>query len=215
MIVKCCNCGCDKEVTKSEFKRKKKFGSNIFCGLKCATKYQNRLKHEKYLNIYLSAPKKCPQCNSIISYEDRHKKTFCSHSCSATFNNAQKEKKEHGHCQCCGKKLPRKGRKFCSSKCCGDFRKKQTILLIESGDTTLPAAQYKKYLIEKHGDKCMKCGWDKKNPVTGNVTVELNHIDGHSENNCLSNLEIICPNCHSLTPNYKALNRGNGRKHRR
>ena len=43
----------------------------------------------------------------------------------------------------------------------------------------------------------------------------IDHIDGNSENNNLSNLRVICPNCDSLTPTYKGLNKGNGRAYRR
>lgn len=52
------------------------------------------------------------------------------------------------------------------------------------------------------------CGWDNdKKPVN----VELEHIDGNSSNNNLSNLILLCPNCHSCTPTYKSKNRGKGR----
>ena len=34
-------------------------------------------------------------------------------------------------------------------------------------------------------------------------------------NNKRENLAVLCPNCHSITPTYKALNMGHGRKHRR
>lgn len=40
------------------------------------------------------------------------------------------------------------------------------------------------------------------------VPLELNHIDGDHFNNELSNLELLCPNCHAFTPKY----RGRGRK---
>lgn len=30
----------------------------------------------------------------------------------------------------------------------------------------------------------------------------------------INNLILLCPNCHSLTPTYKALNKGNGRHNR-
>ena len=69
----------------------------------------------------------------------------------------------------------------------------------------------KRFLIENYGDKCMECGWCEINKVTGKVPIELEHIDGNSENNSLENLKLLCPNCHSLTPTYKALNSGNGR----
>ena len=43
----------------------------------------------------------------------------------------------------------------------------------------------------------------------------MEHIDGNSENNNIENLELLCPNCHSLTPTFGALNKGKGRKNRK
>jgi 5-methylcytosine-specific restriction endonuclease McrA len=60
----------------------------------------------------------------------------------------------------------------------------------------------------------MECDWNKVNETTGKVPIQLEHIDGHSENNTLSNLKLLCPNCHSLTSTFGALNKGNGRKKR-
>jgi len=39
-------------------------------------------------------------------------------------------------------------------------------------------------------------------------------VDLNSENNNPSNLELLCPNCHSQTATYKSKNEGNGRKAR-
>ena len=86
---------------------------------------------------------------------------------------------------------------------------------IENGNNTLYVDNYRRYLIYKYGEKCMECGWDKKNPVTNNVPIQLDHIDGNSDNNSLDNLKLLCPNCHSLTPTFGALNKGNGRELRR
>ena len=73
----------------------------------------------------------------------------------------------------------------------------------------------RRWLKEKRGENCWKCGWSKKNPVTKRVPVVVNHIDGNAENTCPSNLELLCPNCDSLTSTYCGLNKGNGRKARR
>jgi len=70
------------------------------------------------------------------------------------------------------------------------------------------------YLVEKFKNKCCVCGWDKKHPITGIAPLEIDHIDGNSENNVENNLRLICPNCHALTPFYKNMNRGKGRKWR-
>lgn len=71
------------------------------------------------------------------------------------------------------------------------------------------------YLIHKHGNRCSMCGWEKINPVTNKVPVQIDHIDGDYTNNKECNLRLLCPNCHSLTPNYGALNTGKGRMKRR
>ena len=72
----------------------------------------------------------------------------------------------------------------------------------------------REYILEKAGHQCEVCGWDKKNPVTGRSPLEINHIDGDAGNNRPENLQVICPNCHSLTPTWKALNKGKGNKER-
>jgi 5-methylcytosine-specific restriction endonuclease McrA len=61
----------------------------------------------------------------------------------------------------------------------------------------------------------MRCGWDEIHPITNKVPIQLDHIDGNSENNSLQNLRLLCPNCHSLTPTFGILNKGNGREWRR
>ena len=72
----------------------------------------------------------------------------------------------------------------------------------------------KKYLIWKFGEQCSRCGWAERHPKTGKVPVEVEHIDGNFANNVLTNLVLLCPNCHSLTDTYRGLNRGKGRAER-
>lgn len=73
----------------------------------------------------------------------------------------------------------------------------------------------RRYLFEKKGLACWKCGWCQINPVTQRVPLQVNHIDGDPLNNKEENLELICPNCHSVTPTFGALNKGKGRAIRR
>ena len=68
-----------------------------------------------------------------------------------------------------------------------------------------------RFLTEKYGEKCSLCGWDKRHPKTGRVPLEIDHANGNSENNVEENLRLICPNCHSLTLNFRNLYKGNGR----
>jgi len=112
-------------------------------------------------------------------------------------------------------RLPRENRKYCNPECYISHKIQRVSDRIEGGSLSEPGGQYKKYLIREHGAKCMKCGWNEKNTCSNTIPIVLNHIDGNSSNNALDNLELLCPNCDSLTPTYKGLNKGNGRHSRR
>lgn len=55
-------------------------------------------------------------------------------------------------------------------------------------------------------NRCEVCGITEWNGMP--ITLQLHHIDGDHLNNSLENLQVICPNCHSQTPNF----RGNANK---
>ena len=58
-------------------------------------------------------------------------------------------------------------------------------------------------LIALRGRKCECCGlteWLGKE-----INLEIHHKDGDRLNNSLTNLEILCPNCHSYTSNWRKL----------
>jgi len=69
----------------------------------------------------------------------------------------------------------------------------------------------RRYLLQSCSERCQRCGWSERNPYSGNSTLELEHIDGDWTNSHPSNLILLCPNCHSLTPTFRGLNRGRGR----
>lgn len=55
----------------------------------------------------------------------------------------------------------------------------------------------------KDGLKEYKCERCKRSEWEGTkIPLELHHIDGDHFNNKLSNLQILCPNCHSQTDNF-------------
>jgi hypothetical protein len=52
--------------------------------------------------------------------------------------------------------------------------------------------------IKEHRcENCKNDSWLEKK-----IPLELHHRDGDNKNNCLENLELLCPNCHALTPNF-------------
>ena len=119
------------------------------------------------------------------------------------------------YCLYCKKELTSDQRHntYCSIKCANEHRKQQKIEDWLNGKTsgTRQGGQIsesiRKYLLEKNNYKCQCCGWGEINPVTKKVPLEIHHIDGDYLNNKPENLQVLCPNCHSLTPNFKALNK--------
>lgn len=171
--------------------------------------------------------KACVTCGSEIPYEKRVN-NYCSRSCAAVFNNKTKvlsRNKPPRLCFSCGIHLTKRSQvRFCSQTCAMIKKKNSRSELISnwlSGrlSGTTPSGflirTIRFYLREFHKNRCQLCGWMKKNPTTGICPVEIDHIDGDHLNNNFQNLRLLCPNCHSLTPTFRALNKGNGRPNRK
>lgn len=122
-------------------------------------------------------------------------------------------------CENCGVELNRHQYKYCSNRCQSENQYREQIDEWKRGEKDGLKGEYglsayiRRYMFEKSSNKCMKCGWGVVNPYTGNTPLEVHHKDGDYKNNTEENLELLCPNCHSLTATYKALN-NNGRKQR-
>jgi hypothetical protein len=168
---------------------------------------------QKQLRIdsYMTDPKKCGHCTSILDYASRYKK-FCNASCSASHNNTKRVTVSTNHCPQCDKTIG-KHSKYCSVRCQKDFESANTIRKWLNGESITGLSAVRKYIKQKQNGKCAECGiseWNGKD-----ITLELEHKDGYSDNNSPDNLCLLCPNCHSQTPTYKAKNKGKGRHSRR
>lgn len=113
--------------------------------------------------------------------------------------------------------------RFCSNTCQNEFQYRRYIERwqagLETGNTgsgrNLQVSNFvKRFLFAKHACRCSRCGWSETNPTTGKVPLNVEHIDGDPWNSCEANLTLLCPNCHSLTPTFGALNKGRGRESR-
>lgn len=123
-------------------------------------------------------------------------------------------------CMQCTKALTRRWQqKYCSNQCQADARyeifKKEWLKDKKEIITKNISGHIKRYLIEKFGEKCSECGWNKKHPTTGRVPIEVDHINGNADDNDSNNVRLVCPNCHALTPSFRNLNKGKGRSWRK
>jgi len=72
---------------------------------------------------------------------------------------------------------------------------------------------YLKSIIKEYNllqQKCSECSidyWNKKL-----ITLELDHIDGCNNNCKITNLRLLCPNCHSQTSTFRGKGINNGLK---
>lgn len=164
----------------------------------------------------------CLHCQSefdkLLNQIKRFPRHFCSNSCSAKYNNPRK-RKPNQPCRRCGQEVNTKAAVFCSSKCSSAFPTERFLSLWKAGKITGNmktgvARAVRAYLFSKYRNACAQCGWSQVNQTTGLVPLEVEHIDGNWKNSSEGNLTLLCPNCHSLTPTYRALNKGRGRPFR-
>ena len=183
--------------------------------------HSSQKRSERIQREYKENPNLCAQCNMAIPYKNQHVSKFCSRSCSAKFNNARRAKVEKRECAYCGEQYSRSQKqigKYCSRSCASKSKGQLTLWLSGeiSGTTSsgLMGIYIRSYFLEIYHEKCQICGWGERNGYTGNSPLEIHHVDGNYMNNRPENLQLLCPNCHSLTSNYKKLNAGRGRKGR-
>lgn len=82
-----------------------------------------------------------------------------------------------------------------------DTRRKTANEYLSSG-SVIKSHRLKIKLLED-GIKEWKCEVCNNTEWNGQqIPLELHHIDGNHYNNELSNLQLICPNCHAFTPNH-------------
>ncbi len=100
-----------------------------------------------------------------------------------------------------------KNNKYCDNICQGLFKwynetKPEIIEGKRDGPTVL-----KKFLVEERGEKCEECGQTSTHNNKP-LVLQLDHVDGDSDNNFPSNIRLLCPNCHSQTENFGSKGKG-------
>ena len=166
----------------------------------------------------------CKNCAKEFKAKKSDARKFCSQSCSASFNNKglvrNGVKKPTVKCKNCETPIGKNSKSYCSQECHKKYEYNQRVTKWKSGEISgtikCGAANFvKRYIREKFENKCTVCGWNEVNPNTGKIPLEIHHIDGDYTNNSEDNLDLLCPNHHALTENYKGANKGNGRAYRK
>ena len=122
-------------------------------------------------------------------------------------------------CLGCGKALTKRHQKvFCSNRCQRAAEREANVARwLETGVGATSSGQghyMRDYLFRAQGGLCAVCS----SPASWQgapLCFVLDHVDGDSANNARPNLRLVCPNCDSQLPTYKARNRGKGRAWRR
>lgn len=167
----------------------------------------NRLNID-FNELIKTPPRFCLNCGKKLLGHNKNTKVFCNHSCSAIYNNKiRAKKKEYAHCLYCGKELNNQ-KKYCDQICQNKKRSDEAFERFLSNPNGKEINySIRKYIIGLKNNRCECCGWNKRNEYTKLIPLQIHHIDGNCLNNDLSNLQVLCPNCHSLTENFGSNNK--------
>ena len=199
-------------------------------GLKNIEQWRTR-RHEESVRLYTLTQKNCKYCGKSIPYEKRAN-DYCNHSCFASNNNkgvcrnklyyeelrnlgvfktpirrkiaTVRHRIETKSCPKCKSIFDgHRDKIFCTRKCRRMFETEEKI---QNGVITYRSKHaMRRYLKDLRGHRCEDCGnttWDEVE-----IPLDMHHIDGNVTNMALENLKLLCPNCHTMTINYKSKNR--------
>lgn len=151
--------------------------------------------------------KNCLHCNSEFEAKPSEIKRgfakFCSRSCSSQYSNMNKSKPENNvFCSYCGIPFYKNSSKQANSKsglyfCCREHKDLAQriggIKEIQPSHYTENGNDYRAIAFKYHPHLCNRCGYD-----LNEVALVVHHKDYNHSNNDISNLEIICSNCHAI-----------------
>lgn len=156
----------------------------------------------------IKATRTCETCSkqfdAHLSNVYKGKGRFCSVSCSSSRQRSW-TKQPNVKCSLCQKPFYKNKSKQAVSKsghffCCRAHRDAalkiggiSEIQPFKYRGKTQPSYDYREFAFAHFDDKCNRCNY---NAFTSILIVH--HKDRDRSNNDLSNLEILCPNCHAL-----------------
>ncbi len=130
----------------------------------------------------------CAECGKEFTHisSRANKAKYCSPVCYHRAVRKQgKTTYACAHCDVSFQDSASRNRKFCSKQCVNKAAK----------ETWVPTFSTVRKSMLRRGmlTCCERCGYDAAPEILG-----VHHKDRNQKNNDLANLEVLCPNCHSL-----------------
>ena len=121
-----------------------------------------------------------------------------------------RKKRSANICLACGKLTY--NAKYCNNICQGNHKRKIEFDKLQRGEI-VSEGTIKRFIFSFRGRKCEECGigeeWNNRP-----LTLQVDHIDGNSDNNSIDNLKILCPNCHTQTHTWCGRNKKNTKRNK-
>lgn len=130
----------------------------------------------------------CAVCNTSFTHiaSRANKAKYCSRKC---YYKAMHTKGsvivKCAHCETVFNASPSEKRKFCSRACINKTKKES----FKPKFSTVRKAMIRRNMLTN----CQRCEYNAEPRILG-----VHHKDRDRHNNEISNLEVLCPNCHSL-----------------
>jgi len=130
----------------------------------------------------------CLKCNKefFVPEYRKDKAKFCSQKCAK--ESLRCGKIIEYKCRYCSKTFidsPSRNRRYCSKQCVNKEQKES----FKPSYLTVRKMMIRRNMLKM----CEICGFDSTKEILG-----IHHKDGNRKNNAKENLQILCPNCHSL-----------------
>lgn len=164
---------------KSVYVMKSRYETFQFCSRSCLYKHKTT---KEFSTI------ECKICKNNFVIPKLREKTakYCGRKCySIALKNIGSIIVKCKHCEKNFKTSPSKKRIYCSRQCINKENKKT----FKPSFVCVRNAMIRRGMVEK----CEKCGYNEFKKILG-----IHHKDRNRKNNNLDNLQVLCPNCHSI-----------------
>lgn len=151
-----------------------------FCSRSCSFRYKSK---NQSINV------RCKICDSefYVIFFRKETARYCSRKCY--YQSLKNKGNTKYTCLFCNKKFIGHNahkRKYCSMKC---IQKRNHL----EWSPKTPECVRKMMNVRGLINKCSRCGFSEHKEILG-----IHHKDRNNKNNKMENLEVLCPNCHSI-----------------